>query len=158
MNSINPCICVSNGFVAVEASNETLDDIKLRNKVMLDNSIQNAIFVAYNYMGKDIKITKSNNIVIGVTSENELKIGDKLIKCDGNEINDILDMSRIESGKINLEQTEVVLSEVLHDLKAIILGQINAKQLDLYMDAMDIMHECVYCDKTRLNQILLNLM
>lgn len=78
-----------------QLSNETLDDIKLRNKVMLDNSIQNAIFVAYNYMGKDIKITKSNNIVIGVTSENELKIGDKLIKCDGNEINDILDIKKL---------------------------------------------------------------
>ena len=73
-------------------------------------------------------------------------------------INDILDMSRIESGKIRLEETEVLLSEVLHDLRTIVLGQINAKQLDLYMDAMDIMHECVYCDKTRLNQILLNLL
>ena len=59
---------------------ESLDDIKVRNKVMLDNSIQNAIFVAYNYMGKDIKITKSDNIIIGLTKESELKIGDKLVR------------------------------------------------------------------------------
>ena len=73
-------------------------------------------------------------------------------------INDILDMSRIESGKIHLEETEVSLSEVLHDLKTIISGQIHAKQLELYMDAMDVINEDVYCDKTRLNQVLLNLL
>ena len=73
-------------------------------------------------------------------------------------INDILDMSRIESGKIYLEETEVSLSEMLHDLKTIISGQIHAKQLELYMDAMDVTNEDVYCDKTRLNQVLLNLL
>ena len=73
-------------------------------------------------------------------------------------INDVLDMSRIESGKIHLEETEVNLSDVLHDLKTIVSGQIHAKQLDLYMDAMDVTDEDVYCDKTRLNQILLNLL
>ena len=73
-------------------------------------------------------------------------------------INDILDMSRIESGKIHLEETEVSLSDVLHDLKTIVSGQIYAKQLDLYMDAMDVTNEDVYCDKTRLNQVLLNLL
>ena len=73
-------------------------------------------------------------------------------------INDILDMSRIESGKIHLEETEVCLSDVLHDLKTIISGQIHAKQLELYMDAMDVTNEDVYCDKLRLNQILLNLL
>ena len=67
-------------------------------------------------------------------------------------------MSRIESGKIHLEETEVSLSDVLHDLKTIISGQIHAKQLELYMDAMDITDEDVYCDKTRLNQVLLNLL
>ena len=73
-------------------------------------------------------------------------------------INDILDMSRIESGKIHLEETEVSLSDVLHDLKTIISGQINAKQLEFYIDAMEVTNEDVYCDKTRLNQVLLNLL
>ena len=73
-------------------------------------------------------------------------------------INDILDMSRIESGKIQLDETEVNLSDVLHDIKTIVSGQIYAKQLDLYMDAMDITDEDVYCDKTRLNQVLMNLL
>ena len=73
-------------------------------------------------------------------------------------INDVLDMSHIESGKIHLEEVEVNLSDVLHDLKTIVSGQIHAKQLELYMDAMDVTDEDVSCDKTRLNQILLNLL
>ena len=73
-------------------------------------------------------------------------------------INDVLDMSRIESGKIHMEEVEVNLSDVLHDLKTIVSGQIYAKQLELYMDATDVTDEDVYCDKTRLNQILLNLL
>ena len=73
-------------------------------------------------------------------------------------INDVLDMSRIESGKIHLEEVEVNLSDVLHDLKTIVSGQIHAKQLELYMDALDVTDEDVFCDKTRLNQILLNLL
>ena len=50
------------------------------------------------------------------------------------------------------------VADVLHDLKTIVSGQIYAKQLELYMDAMDVTDEDVYCDKTRLNQILLNLL
>ena len=73
-------------------------------------------------------------------------------------INDILDMSRIESGKISLDETEANLSDMLHDIKTIIGGQIHAKQLELYMDVIDVTDEDVYCDKTRLNQVLLNLL
>ena len=73
-------------------------------------------------------------------------------------INDILDMSRIESGKLHLEESEVSLSDVLHDIKTIISGQVHAKQLELYMDAIDVTDEDVCCDRTRLGQILLNLL
>ena len=67
-------------------------------------------------------------------------------------------MSRIESGKMHLEETEANLSDILHDLKTIVSGQIHAKQLELYMDTMDVVDEDVYCDKIRLNQVLLNLL
>ena len=110
------------------------------------------------------------NAIIGFTTlavrniDNQKRVRDYLDKILSSSnhllslINDILDMSRIESGKIHLEETEVSLSDVLHDLKNIISGQIHAKQLDLYMDAMDVTNENVYCDKTRLNQVLLNLL
>ena len=110
------------------------------------------------------------NAIIGFTTlavsniDNKDKVRDYLGKILSSSnhllslINDILDMSRIESGNLHLEETEVSLSEVLHDLKTIISGQIYAKQLELYMDVMDVANEDVYCDKTRLNQVLLNLL
>ncbi|MGN1090115.1 MAG: response regulator, partial [Huintestinicola sp.] len=55
-------------------------------------------------------------------------------------------------------ETEVNLSDILHDLKTIVSGQIHAKQLELYMDTLDVVDEDVYCDKIRLNQVLLNLL
>ena len=73
-------------------------------------------------------------------------------------INDVLDMSRIESGKIHLEEQKVNLSELFHDIKTIVGGQIRAKQLELHMDILDVTDEDVVCDKTRLNQVLLNLL
>ena len=73
-------------------------------------------------------------------------------------INDVLDMSRIESGRLRLEESEVNLPALLDELKTIIGGQIHAKQLELYMDAMDVTDEDVYCDRTRLSQVLLNLL
>ena len=110
------------------------------------------------------------NAIIGFATlavsamDNKEKVQDYLSKILASSnhllslINDILDMSRIESGKIHLEETEVNLADVLHDVKTIISGQIHAKQLELYMDVMDVSDENVYCDKTRLNQVLLNLL
>ena len=110
------------------------------------------------------------NAIIGYTTlavsniDNKEKVRDYLSKILSSSnhllslINDVLDMSRIESGKIHLEETEVNLSDVLHDLKTIVSGQIHAKQMDLYMDVMDVTDEDVFCDKTRLNQVLLNLL
>lgn len=73
-------------------------------------------------------------------------------------INDVLDMSRIESGKIQLAETECNLAEVMHDLKNIIQTDIHSRQLELLIDTVDVLDEDVYCDKLRLNQILLNLL
>lgn len=72
-------------------------------------------------------------------------------------INDVLDMSRIESGTIKLDNAPVHLPDVLHDLRTIIQGNISAKQLDLYVDTQDIQHEDIITDKLRLHQILLNI-
>ena len=52
-------------------------------------------------------------------------------------INDVLDMSRIESGVVKIEEKEVCIPDILHDLKTIIQGNIQAKQQDLYIDTQD---------------------
>ena len=110
------------------------------------------------------------NAIIGFTTlavsniDNQERVKDYLTKTLSSSrhllalINDILDMSRIESGKLHLEETEVNLAEMLHDIKTIVSGQIYAKQLELYMDALDVADEDVYCDRTRMGQILLNLL
>ncbi len=110
------------------------------------------------------------NAIIGFATlavaniENTGKLKDYLSKIisSGNHllslINDVLDMSRIESGKIHLEEQEANLSDIFHDIRTIIGGQIHAKQLELYMDILDVTDEDVFCDKTRLNQVLLNLL
>ncbi len=86
----------------------------------------------------------------------------KKIMTSGNHllslINDVLDMSRIESGKIHLDEKACSLPEILHGLQSILQADIHAKQLELSIDAVDIVDEEIYCDKLRLNQVLLNLL
>ena len=73
-------------------------------------------------------------------------------------INDVLDMSRIESGKVTIDAQEVHLPNLLHDLRSIVQTDINARQLEFFIDTTDVINEDLICDKLRLNQILLNLL
>ena len=75
-----------------QISNETAKEIYNRNKVMLDNSIQNAIFVAYNHTDKKITIKDKKNIVIATTKENGIEIGDVIISVDNHDIENINDL------------------------------------------------------------------
>ena len=73
-------------------------------------------------------------------------------------INDVLDMSRIESGKVTIEEANVHLPDVIHDLRIIIQANITAKQQELLIDTQDVKHEDIITDKLRLNQVLLNIL
>ena len=73
-------------------------------------------------------------------------------------INDVLDMSRIESGKVTIEEADVHLPDVIHDLRTIIQANITAKQQELLIDTQDVKHEDIFTDKLRLNQVLLNIL
>ena len=73
-------------------------------------------------------------------------------------INDVLDMSRIESGKMTLEESETHLPKLIHDLRTIIQADMSAKRLDLLVDTQDVIHEDVVVDSLRLNQVLLNIL
>ncbi|MDE6748481.1 MAG: transporter substrate-binding domain-containing protein [Lachnospiraceae bacterium] len=73
-------------------------------------------------------------------------------------INDILDMSRIESGKVKIEEDEASLPEILHDLQTIVQSDVKAKQLSFYINTIDVTNETIICDKLRLNQVLLNIL
>ncbi len=73
-------------------------------------------------------------------------------------INDILDMSRIESGKLNIEEKECSISDIFRDMRNIIQNQMQSKQLSFFMDTLDVNDEDIYCDKLHVNQVLLNLL
>lgn len=72
-------------------------------------------------------------------------------------INDVLDMSRIESGRLEIENKPESLPDILHTLRDMMQADIRSKQLDFYIDIMGVTDEDIYCDKLRLNQVLINI-
>ena len=141
------------------------------------NQLSNALVVAQqankakstflNSMSHDIRTPM--NAIIGFTAlaqthmDNPNQVKDYLSKISTSSthllslINDILDMSRIESGTVKLDEKPVHIPDVLHDLRIMIQGLVNAKNLNLYIDTQDVIHEDVICDQLRLNQILINI-
>ncbi|WP_285825200.1 PAS domain-containing hybrid sensor histidine kinase/response regulator [Schaedlerella arabinosiphila] len=121
-----------------------------------------------NNMSHDIRTPM--NAIIGFTSlaathiDNTEQVQDYLAKITTSSnhllslINDVLDMSRIESGKVKIEEKETSLPEIMHDLKTIVQADISSKQLEFFIDTADVVNEHVLCEKLRLNQVLLNLL
>ncbi len=73
-------------------------------------------------------------------------------------INDILDMSRIESGKVQIKEQECNISELMHNLVNIIQPQVKAKQLELFIDTFEIVNEDVIADSLKMNRVFINLL
>ena len=123
--------------------------------------------VFLNSMSHDIRTPM--NAIIGFTALAQTHIDNKdlvqeylaKISTSGSHllslINDILDMSRIESGSVKLEEKPVHIPDLLHDLRNMLQGIINSRQQNLYIDTQDVQNEDVITDKLRLNQILLNI-
>ncbi len=121
-----------------------------------------------NNMSHDIRTPM--NAIVGFTAlaashiDNKEQVQDYLGKISISSqhllslINDVLDMSRIESGNVTIEPSDVHLPDVIHDIKAIIQPNVTSKQLDLFIDTQDVVHEDVVADKLRLNQVLLNIL
>ena len=139
----------------------------LKNALVAAEHANRAKTVFLNNMSHDIRTPM--NAIVGFTAlaashiDNKEQVQDYLskISVSGQHllslINDVLDMSRIESGKITLEETDVHLPDLIHDLRTIIQANVTAKQLDLFIDTQDVVHEDVVTDKLRLNQVLLNI-
>ncbi len=120
-----------------------------------------------NSMSHDIRTPM--NAIIGFTAlaqthiDNVELVQDYLSKISTSSthllslINDILDMSRIESGSVKLDEKPVHMPDLLHDLRSMIQGLVNARQQNLYIDTQDVQNEDIIIDKLRLNQILLNI-
>ncbi|MCI8517585.1 MAG: response regulator [Hungatella sp.] len=154
-------------FIGIYASMHKRNDNLRFEKIQAEESSR-AKSVFLSNMSHDIRTPM--NAIIGFTNlalknvEDEKKTRDYLSKilASGNHllalINDVLEMSRIESGKIHLEETECNLFKLFHDLSSIIQGQVQSRHLELSVDTAGVREEHVYCDKLRLDQILLNLL
>lgn len=110
------------------------------------------------------------NAVLGFTTllakdaENSEKVREyaKKIMASGQHllslINDILDVSKIESGKVVLNVEEFTLNDLVTSVDAIIRPMASAKKQEFHVQVNDIKHECLLGDETRVNQILINLL
>ncbi|MCM1496196.1 MAG: response regulator [Bacteroides sp.] len=108
------------------------------------------------------------NVIIGMTAvassslDDRQKVEDCLNKITLSSkhllglINDVLDMSKIESGKLTLNMHQVSLREIMDSVVNIVQPQVKAKNQNFDIFIQDIMAEAVYCDSIRLNQVLLN--
>lgn len=141
---------------------------KLKEAYQLAERANQAKTTFLNNMSHDIRTPM--NAIIGFTSLAATHINEKerlkdylsKIMTSSNHllslINDVLDMSRIESGKVKIEESPCSIPVVMHDLRNILQTDIKAKRLDFFIDTVDVVDENVICDKLRLNQILLNCM
>lgn len=158
------------GFRSVddEIRNEMEQKRLLEDALLQANKASRAKSAFLSNMSHDIRTPM--NAIVGFTAlaithierRDQVEEYLKKIMTSGNHllslINDVLDMSRIESGKMHLDEKPCSLPDILHGLRSILQADVNAKQLELYMDAVDVWDEEIYCDKLRLNQVLLNLL
>ncbi|MDE6844743.1 MAG: response regulator [Lachnospiraceae bacterium] len=157
------------GFHSVDAQTRSEMEQKemLTEALSQANKASQAKSVFLSNMSHDIRTPM--NAIVGFTSlaithidrQEQVKEYLEKIMTSGNHllslINDVLDMSRIESGKIHLEDKPCSLPDIVHGLCNILQADIRAKKLELYIDTVDVLNEEIYCDKLRLNQVLLNL-
>ncbi len=160
-------VLIANRDITDEKNKELEQDRALRLALVNAESANKAKTSFLNSISHDIRTPM--NAIIGFTALATSHIDSKeLVKDYLNKIsisgqhllsliNDVLDMSRIESGIVKLDENDVHLPDVLHDLRAIIQGSIHSKQQELYIDTQDIVHEDIVTDKLRLNQVLINI-
>lgn len=141
---------------------------QLQDALTLAQSANRAKTVFLNNMSHDIRTPM--NAIIGFTnlatdhlaSASQLQDYLKKIKQSSEHllslINDVLDMSRIESGNMTLNNEEQNLSDIIHSLTDIVHSDILRKHLDFTVRTENIMHEFIICDKLRLNQVFLNVL
>lgn len=110
------------------------------------------------------------NAIIGFTElalqniDDKEKIKDYMLKSNVSSqhllslINDILEMNRIESGKFILNETIVGIPEIINDVETILRGMADSKKQTLKLEKLEISNEYIYCDKLRINQVIINLL
>lgn len=140
----------------------------LENALLQANTANKAKSIFLSNMSHDIRTPM--NAIMGFANlalmniENREQVEDylKKITASGNHllslINDVLDITQIESGKLQIEEGLCSLSDVIRNLKNIVHNHLQEKNLTLDIDMSDVSDDEVYCDKLRLSQALLNIL
>lgn len=92
-----------------QISDETPEEIYTRNRVMLDNSIQNATFVAYDHAGIKINVKKQNNIVLATIKDNGLEIGDIIKSIDNKTITNVNEIKEVIENKNKGDKLNIIV-------------------------------------------------
>lgn len=155
-------------YISQEINRQKKAEQNLQDALAQAEQANNAKTFFLNNMSHDIRTPM--NAIIGFTSLAATHIDDKdrlmdyLNKISTSSehllslINDVLDMRRIESGKVKLEENDVHLPDILNDIKTIVQANVLRKRQNLFVEAVDLTHENIVVDKLRLNQVLLNLL
>ena len=145
----------------LEDKNRELE-LAIRQEAKANRSEQEFLF----NMSHDIRTPM--NAIIGFTSlaqshlDNKEMLDSYLKKISTSSeyllslINDVLDMSRIESGKLKIEESNVYLPSILDDIRDIVSSNVQKKQLSLNTDIVDLKDTNVLTDPLKLKQVLLN--
>jgi len=158
-------------FVDVTQRKQAEEELETQHRLLEDaleqaNRANQAKTVFLNNMSHDIRTPM--NAIIGFTALAETHWDDPALVRDYlgkirqssslllSLINDVLDMSRIESGKVRIEAVPCSLSEILHDLHTIVHTEAFAKHLNFSVDASAVKDDTIVCDRLRLKQVLLN--
>lgn len=145
----------------VRIKHETIEREKIR---AVESSLAKSRFL-FN-MSHDIRTPM--NAIIGYTQlalkeRSDGKVHDYLEKIDMSSghllalINDILEMSRIENGKLQLEYEPIELEKLFVNMKDVFQEQMNRKNIDFNVFTSRVTHKYVWCDKKNLNRVLINL-
>ena len=140
----------------------------LRNALVEEQNANQAKTMFLNNMSHDIRTPM--NAIIGFTSladshlDDPKKVKKYLRKISVSSeyllslINDVLDMSRIESGKVKLDERPLYLPELLEDILTIVQPTIVSRRLNFDIDTDDVKDANIIADKLRLKQVLINIL
>ncbi|MBR5897703.1 MAG: response regulator, partial [Lachnospiraceae bacterium] len=154
------------GFVEVDARHRA--EMEKQDALVMAQAASRAKTTFLNNMSHDIRTPM--NAILGFTNlaqkhiDSREKVADYLEKIEQSSeyllslINDVLDMSRIESGNMNIREKKESIPDVVHVVRDIVLADIERKNLEFYIEAVDVYDEDVYLDKLRLRQALVNVL
>lgn len=160
-------------FVDITERKETDEKLQEQHKLLEEALVKaqrasQAKTMFLNNMSHDIRTPM--NAIIGFTNlaathlDNQELVRDYLSKITASSshllslINDVLDMSRIESGRVVIDEAPCSLPQLLIDLQSILRADLDTKGLNFRMDGHALLHPYVICDQLRLNQVLLNIL